>query len=104
TLRRDAAAIVQRIAHALAAAGARRYAVGVRAAPRAPHAWRVTSTQATALVEALIAAGVSQDRVSAVGYGDRVEEESYDGPATLAPGEALVELGLLPDYHELPHF
>jgi hypothetical protein len=104
--------VVATVAAAMRDAPRRRYLVGVHAAEASadaggapvddPGRWRSTATRAAALVQALVALGVGPERLVAAGLGDRPTEEVYDGPATLAPGEPLVEIVLEPGPGEVP--
>ena len=92
---------VAAIARELKRVADREFWIGARAAANSNEGSRITSARATALVNALVAAGVSPDRLAAVvGFGDS-EATVYDGPATLS-GAALVEIIVAPNREEVP--
>src|SRR5581483_993129 len=95
-LRSDAAPRVAIVAAAIKRLGEREVWVGAHADEKQPRPFRLTSAQAGALVEALVAAGVPAARLIAIGFGSQNEVEVYDGISMLAPGQPLVELAVAP--------
>lgn len=94
----DAAPRIGRIAAALRDVGGAVYQIGAYVPEDTPNALAITRAQAEVVRAALIDAGLEADRLSApVGYGTDFDEEVYDGPSTLAPGNALIEIAILPE-------
>ena len=95
-VRADAMPLVTQLARSFGAVRTRGYTVRVTLPPHTPHAFRQSATMAAALVDELVRAGLDAARLTAAGAGEREDEEVYDGPSTLAPGNALVEFALDP--------
>jgi hypothetical protein len=75
----------------------RRYAVIVYAAEDAGSgAVLATEARARSFVARLVGAGLARTRFEAHGAGTTSAEDVYDGPSTLAPGNALIEIALVP--------
>jgi hypothetical protein len=95
----DAAPRIERIAAALHDVGGVVYQVGAYVPEDTPDALAMTRAQAEAVRTSLIDVGLEAERlVDAVGYGSDFDEEVYDGPATLASGNPLIELAILPEH------
>lgn len=100
TLRREAAPLIELIAREAGAHRARRYTVTAEAGDRASQPWATAAAQSAALVRALVSAGVGAERLTASARAAS-DEEVYDGPAHLAPGEPLIVVALDADIAEL---
>jgi hypothetical protein len=89
-------AVFRAIVAEMRAHSSRRYSVIVYARGNAgSSSVTTTRTRADSLVTRLVAAGLDRARFDARGAGTTVAEETYDGPSTLAPGNALIEIALL---------
>ncbi|MCC7539799.1 MAG: OmpA family protein [Deltaproteobacteria bacterium] len=98
-LRREASPLLAIVAREAATHRARRYTVDVEAADGSPQPWQTSSARAAAVAAALVRAGIDAPRLSASARAESIEEV-YDGPAHLAPGNALVVFSLDPDVAE----
>ncbi len=93
----DAAPRIERVAAALGATEGVRYQIGAYVPEGTPNAAATSRAQAELVRAALAHAGLAADRLTAVGYSADFDEETYDGPATLAPGNPLLEIAVVPE-------